>query len=144
VSNLRYLNAQGVKIINAHPLYCTYSAFNLCEYYDFIISEGYFNEVYWSAIQNIHSLNVFKLPTKLKATAMAELDKCINKYKVSGYDMSALVNIRSQLELTLNETKGYVTRLQFETWLHTIEVEQLTDKQYSFDQLWPGLIAEFP
>ena len=144
VSNLRYLNKQGAKIINAHPLYCTYSAFNLCEYYDFIISEGYFNEVYWSAIQNIHSLNVFKLPPKLKAAAMTELDKCISKYKDSGYDMSALVNIRSQLELTLNDTTGYVTRLQFEEWLHTIEVEQLTDKQYSFDQLWPGLIAEFP
>jgi MoaA/NifB/PqqE/SkfB family radical SAM enzyme len=142
VANLRYLHLQGPKLISAHPLYCTYSAFNLCEYYDFIESEGYFDGVYWTVLQNIHSLNVFKLPPKLKAAAMNELDKCIDKYK--NYDMSALVNIRSQLELTLNETKGYVTRLQFETWLHTIEVEQLTDKQYSFDQLWPGLIAEFP
>lgn len=144
VDNLRFLKSQGVKIINAHPLYCTYSAFNLCEYYNFIIGEGCFHEVYWTALQNIHSLNVFKLPPKLKAAAMAELDKCIDKYKDSGYDMSALVNIRSQLELTLNDKQGYVTRLQFETWLHSIEVEYLTDKQYSFDELWPGVLLEFP
>jgi sulfatase maturation enzyme AslB (radical SAM superfamily) len=144
VSNLRYLNSSGVKIINAHPLYCTYSAFNLCEYYDFIIAEGYFNEVYWSAIQNLHSLNVFKLPPNLKMKALQELDKCIDKYGPLGHDMSALENIRTELTQVLKATSGYVKRLEFTNWIHAIEVKYLNDKKYSFAELWPGLTEEFP
>lgn len=144
VANLRYLHSSGVKTINAHPLYCTYSAFNLCEYYDFIISEGYFNEVYWCAIQNIRSLNVFKLPPALKQRALDELDKCIGKYSNSGYDMSALVNIRSQLEDTLHETHGFVKRLEFTDWLQTLEVKYLNDKKYLFADLWPDVTEQFP
>lgn len=144
VSNLRYLKSQGVKIINGHPLYCTYSAFDLCNYYDFIIEEGYFNQVYWTALQNIHSLNVFKLPPALKSKAVDELNKCIETYQNSKYDMSALINIRAQLELTLDNKQGYVTRQQFDKWLHTVEVEQLKDKQYSFNDLWPDVVLGFP
>jgi MoaA/NifB/PqqE/SkfB family radical SAM enzyme len=144
VDNLRYLKKQGVPIINAHPLYCTYSAFDLCEYYDFIISEGYFNEVYWTALQNIYNLNVFKLPPALKSKAFDELNRCISKYENSGYDMSALISIRSQLELRLNDKTGYVTRPQLDEWLNTLEVKQLNDKKYLFADLWPEIVEQFP
>jgi sulfatase maturation enzyme AslB (radical SAM superfamily) len=145
VSNLRYLNDQGVKTINAHPLYCTYSAFNLCEYYDFIISEGYFNEVYWCAIQNIRSLNVFKLPDNFKHKALAELDKCISKYGASGYDMSALENIRDQLITTIGRTgdEWLVKKLEFTDWTHATEVKYLSDKKHSFNELWPDFLTEW-
>jgi MoaA/NifB/PqqE/SkfB family radical SAM enzyme len=145
VSNLRYLNAQGVKTINAHPLYCTYSAFNLCEYYDFVIGEGYFNEVYWCAIQNIRSLNVFKLPDNFKRKALAELDLCIAKYSSSGYDMSALENIRSQLIPTIGRTgdEWLIKKLEFTDWTHATEVKYLNDKKYSFNELWPDFLAEW-
>lgn len=145
VSNLRYLNKQGVKMINAHPLYCTYSAFNLCEYYDFIISEGYFNEVYWCAIQNIRSLNVFKLPDNFKHKALAELDKCIAKYGSSGYDMSALENIRDQLVTTIGRTgdEWLVKKLEFTNWTHATEVKYLSDKKHSFNELWPDFLTEW-
>ena len=145
VSNLRYLNSQGARIINAHPLYCTYSAFNLCEYYDFIISEGYFNEVYWCAIQNIRSLNVFKLPDNFKRKALAELDKCIAKYSDSGYDMLALENIRSQLITTIGRTgdEWLVKKKEFTDWTHATEVKYLNDKKYSFNELWPDFLTEW-
>lgn len=145
VSNLRYLKSNGIEFINAHPLYCAYSAFNLCEYYEFIISEGYFNNVYWTALQNIRSLNVFKLPDNYKRKALAELDKCIAKYGDSGYDMSALENIRSQLETTIGR-KGdewLIKKKEFLEWTNSIEVKYLNDKKYSFNELWPEFLAEW-
>ncbi len=145
VANLRYLHTEGPKLINAHPLYCTYSALNLCEYYDFIDSEGYFDEVYWTVLQNIRSLNVFKLPDNFKHKALAELDKCIAKYSGTKYDMSALENIRTQLITTIGR-KGdewLVKKKEFVEWTNSIEVKYLNDKKYSFNELWPEFLAEW-
>lgn len=145
VSNLRYLKAQGPKFINAHPLYCTYSALNLCEYYDFIIEEGIFNEVYWCAIQNIRSLNVFYLPNNFKQKALAELDRCLTKYGSLGHDMSALENIKEQLVASMGNTPDHlkVRRPEFEKWLDEIEVTYLNDKKYLLNDLWPEILAEW-
>lgn len=145
VANLRFLNSQGPKLINAHPLYCTYSALNLCEYYEFIIGEGYFDEVYWTVLQNIRSLNVFKLPDNFKHKALAELDRCITKYGGGKYDMTALENIRSQLITTIGRTgdEWLVKKKEFNEWKHTVEVKYLNDKKYSFDELWPDFLAEW-
>lgn len=145
VANLRYLHAEGPKLINAHPLYCTYSALNLCEYYDFIDGEGYFDEVYWTVLQNIRSLNVFKLPDNFKHKALAELDKCIARYTGSKYDMSALENIRSQLITTIGR-KGdewLIKKKEIVAWTESIEVKYLTDKKYSFNELWPEILTEW-
>lgn len=145
VSNLRYLKSHGVKIINAHPLYCTYSALNLCEYYDFIIEEGYFDEVYWCAIQNIRSLNVFNLPDNFKRKALAELDRCLEKYSNTGYDMLALENIKQQLVASIGNTPDHlkVRRAEFTQWIDDIEVKYLDDKKYSLNGLWPEILAEW-
>lgn len=145
VANLRYLKSNGIEYINAHPLYCVYSAFNLCEYYDFIIGEGYFHNVYWTALQNIRSLNVFKLPDNFKRKALVELDKCIAKYSDSGYDMSALENIRSQLVTTIGRTgdEWLIKKREFNSWTHDTEVKYLNDKKYSFNELWPDFLTEW-
>lgn len=145
VANLRYLHAEGPKLINAHPLYCTYSALNLCEYYDFIDGEGYFDEVYWTVLQNIRSLNVFKLPDNFKHKALAELDKCIARYTGSKYDMSALENIRSQLITTIGRTgdEWLIKKKEIVAWTESIEVKYLTDKKYSFNELWPEILTEW-
>lgn len=145
VSNLRYLNAQGPKRINAHPLYCTYSALNLCEYYDFIQDEGYFDGVYWCAIQNIRSLNVFNLPIHFKRKALDELDRCLAKYSDTRFDMEALKNIRDQLITSMSDTPEHlkVRKAEFDKWIEEVEVKYLTDKKHLFNELWPEILAEW-
>jgi hypothetical protein len=110
-----------------------------------LINEGYFDDVYWCAIQNIRSLNVFNLPVHFKRKALAELDKCIDKYGDSGYDMSALENIREQLITSIDSTPEHlkVRRVEFDKWIEEVEVKYLTDKKRLFNELWPEILAEW-
>jgi MoaA/NifB/PqqE/SkfB family radical SAM enzyme len=147
LNNLRYIKTFSPKNINAHPLYCAYSAFNLCEYYDFLMSEDIFDQAYWCLIQNIEGLNVFTLPDSLKVKAIDELDRCISKFKDTRFDMSALEEIRKNLHnsLLVNNTterpeavidKNYRSRTAFISWIHDLEHNQLTDKKHKFQDLW--------
>jgi radical SAM protein with 4Fe4S-binding SPASM domain len=152
-ANLQYVKDTNPKEINAHPLYCAYSAFDLCEYYDFLTSNDIFTQSYWCVIQNIPGLNVFTLPDGLKIKALDELDRCISKFKNTRFDMSALEEIRKNLYNSLITSRpdeapegiidaNYRDRTAFLMWIDTVEMQYLTDKKHSFEDLWPSLYAE--
>jgi MoaA/NifB/PqqE/SkfB family radical SAM enzyme len=140
-SNLKYLKENNVREINAHPMYCTYSAFNLCEFYDFIDQSNYFTNIYWCVIQNIKGINVFTLSKSLKQKAIDEISKCVEKYK-SKYDMSALINIKNSLLESLEKEYKKSDIEDFFDWLYKLENTQNVNKSYVFKDLWPEIYEE--
>jgi len=137
-SNIDFLKERKPDLIfNAHPLYCTYSAFNIVEYYDYVLGKG-FNGIYWCVIRNIDGLNVAKLPKRLQERAIKEIELCENQFKgSSGIDhltdiKEALINSLDNITMTDNK---------FATFTQDIE-KQLTGKEFRFSELWPKDILE--
>ena len=121
-------------IVNAHPLYCTYSAFNLEEFYEYILNEKFFKDITWFVIHNIEGLNVFKLSKSLREKAIKEIEKCEIKFKgVTGIDH--LTDIKNSLILSLNDTVTVETT--FNEFTSTIEAQ--LNKDIKFNELWPDL-----
>lgn len=153
--NLKYIKERKPDVtINAHPLYCTYSAFNLVEYYDYVLSNG-FNGIYWCIIQNIEGLNVLNLSNNLKIKAIDEIDQVRFKFpNASGVDH--LLDIKDKLKQSLDSKfvdakKHFNMRLgilpdmklvPFLRWTNEIENVYLTNKTKSFENLWPELYNE--
>jgi organic radical activating enzyme len=149
-SNIRYIKDSGeVQTLNAHPLYCSYSAFNLGEFYDYLLSTTDFNEAYWCVLHNTDGLNVFTLPSKMKEKAIRELERCIDNYKDTRFDMSALENIKNTLIENLNEDLNKTERQKEELQLQQItsvknfiewtkKIEEMhRNKTHTFCELWP-------
>lgn len=133
-NNLSYVRSKAPDVtINAHPLYCTYSAFNLVEYYEYVLGNSAFNEIYWCVIRNIDGLNVFKLPKNLKELAIKEIEKCEERFPgASGIDH--LTDIRKKLIDSLDDK--YKVETDFNKF--TAEIEKvLSNKEFSFNELWP-------
>lgn len=141
VSNLKYLKANYPKSMNAHPMYCSYSAFNLVEFYDFIIGSSLFNGVYWCAIQNIPGLDVYTLPNSLKQKAIDEIDRCCNKYPgAPGID--ALLNIKHGLTESMQVEHRVETPAEFIEWIRVLEQQHMPNYRHTFKDLWPDVAAE--
>ena len=157
--NLLHLENCGIKKINTHPVYCTYSAFSLMEYYDFITSRKVFNEIHWSVLNNIDGLNVFTLPGKMREKAIKEMENCINTYKdvnddgrtaaVTRFGTHELADIKDSLIKSLDDYNikspkeqqdEYLRREQskrtFIQWTATMQ-EQHKTKKNTFQELWP-------
>lgn len=136
IKNIEYVKTRNPSLtFNAHPLYCSYSAFNLVEFYDFITSNNNFTSVYWCVIQNIEGLNVFKLSKKLRLKAISEIEKCQAKYSTApGIDH--LIDIKNNLIISIDDNAN--KNLEFFKWTAKIE-RQLSNKMYSFTDLWPEL-----
>jgi len=140
--NLKFVKDQRNDItLNAHPLYCTYSAFSLVDYYDFVLSNG-FSDVYWCIIQNIEGLNVLNLSKDLKIKAVDEINRCQEKFseEFRNYDKSAgldhLIDIKEKLLASLDkESKNK----DFISWTNEIENKFLTNKKATFKELWPEI-----
>lgn len=121
--------------INAHPLYCLYSAFNLVEYYDFVLKDSTFDGVYWHVLQSIEGLNVFKLPHALKEKAILEIEKCESEFEnVSG--MNDLIELKTNLIESIDER--VTVKKNFSKFTQTTET-LLQDKKHTFEELWPDL-----
>lgn len=133
VKNLRYLRDNNVKLIDSHPLYCVYSAFNLIEYLEFIGEEGYFNKQYWQVLQNIPGLDVFQMAYPLKVKALAELEKCFNRFD-KHFDLSLLKLVYTGLEASV-EKQYYNSETAF-TWLNDLD-KSIPGQKESFIKLWP-------
>lgn len=152
--NLKYIKERRPNVIvNAHPLYCTYSAFNLVDYYDYVLENG-FKGIYWCVIQNIEGLNVLNLPTELKIKAIDEIDRVQAKYpNVSGIDH--LLDIKDKIRQSTNDKfveakERFNVRLglfpkkqdsEFLIWTDEIENRYLTNKEKSFQELWPEIYS---
>lgn len=150
LNNLEYLKVHG-KQVNAHPLYCAYSAFDLLELYDWYNDIDVFTGIYWCAIQNLPGQNVFTLPNDLKKRAITELENVILKYENSKYaeSIEALKEYHKTLTEDLNsynllndagkaqaDFKIERDKKIFLKWIDEIENNYLT-KEYTFKDLWP-------
>lgn len=150
LNNLEYLKLHK-KEVNAHPLYCAYSAFNLLELYDWYSEIDVFTGIYWCAIQNIVGQNVFTLPNELKNKAIKELEKVILKYENSKYAPSIeslkeyhktltgdinSYNLLNDVQRQEADFKIERDKKRFIKWIIEIEKVYLT-KSYTFKDLWP-------
>jgi len=133
LNNLRIVSKISKNGIGAQPVYCLYSAFNLDEFYDFIETEGYFNNVWWQNLTHPDVLDVFNLPKELKQIAVDEINRCIKKYKK--YDFSTLLNIRDSL--IQSEDKDLTKN--FLLYNENLEKNQLKNKKNTFKNLYPDL-----
>jgi len=132
--NVKYFNEMG-KPLEAHSLYSIYSAFNLVEFYDFILEHKFLN-IFWNLLESAgenSKASVFRLPKKLKDKAIQEIDRCTEKYKdeigihhLEGYKNNLVNQIdnESTTEYHLNEIKS-------------LEILQPYNK--TFSDVWPKL-----
>ena len=150
---LKSLNKQ----VNAHPLYCAYSAFNLVDLYDWLTETEIYDNVYWCAIQNLPGLNVFTMPVNLKVKALDELKHCISKYENTRFNES--IQSLKEYHKTLTESlsqrskmtgvelrnENFINerdRVSFLKWISQIE-NQYLQKTHKFEELWPEVYKEF-
>lgn len=134
VKNLRFLNKRN-RIIDSHPLYCLYSAFNLVEYFEFLGEEGYFHKQYWQVLQNIPGLDVFRLPYKMKVKAIKELETCFNRYE-NNFDLTLLKSVYSGLESSI-DNQYYDSKACF-TWLDDLD-KSIPGQRQAFIDNWQQL-----
>lgn len=137
--NLQILKENNVKLVNAHPLYCTYTAHNLQEYYEFISSQDLFDDVFWHPIQNIEGLNVFNMDNKFKERAVEEIDEILFYLVDENIRTEDLLSIRQKLEESVSYIPKVNGKEHFLSWTQDIEEKYLTDKKYRFKELWPDL-----
>lgn len=152
LKNLKYLKNLG-KEVNAHPLYCAYSAFNLVELYDWYNEIDVFYGIYWCAIQNLPGQNIFTLPVNLKIKALHELENVIEKYEGSRFNDSidSLKEYYKMLSENLRQRQNMEGQKRLEDdyriqedkkkfliWINEMENKFLT-KEYKFKELWPDV-----
>ena len=136
--NLQTLKKNNVKIVNAHPLYCTYTAHNLVEYYEYVLSQDLFDSVYWHAIQNIAGLDVFNMDKKFKERAILEIEKVDDLFHDQD-KTNDLITIKQNLIASLDQIPKINGKEHFLAWTLDIEEKYLVDKKYKFKELWPDL-----
>lgn len=140
LNNLEILKTKNPKRVNAHPLYCTYTALNLREYFDFILRSEIFFSVLWSAIQNIKGLNVYNLPNSFKEKAIQEIELAEIEYSSDKEKLGIdhLINIKNKLLESLNGKDTNDGLTEFFKWTDELENKFLTKKKCAKD-LWPNV-----
>ena len=138
VTNLRTIHSK-IKATSGCPdvlqIQCTYSiysAFNLCEFYEFVEAEGYFASPRWQLLTSPLGFSVYELSPKLKAKAIDELNNCIDTYG-DRFDMSELLSIRAVLREQL--TDG--SMLSFDDDIKYLNI-YIDGKGAEFKRLWPN------
>ena len=137
VANIDYYNnLNRQKNLTAHSLYSIYSAFNLTEFYDFVI-EKKFTEIRWNLLQSTgenSQANILKLPTRIKELAWNEIQNCIKKYPdAPGTDY--LLNYEKQLNSGIITTDSHISELILDE-ISKIE-RKIPSDVYKFSLLWP-------
>lgn len=143
-NNLKYLKENKAKMINAHPLYCTYTALNLVEYYNFLLESKLFTSVFWCAIQNIKGLNVNHMPHNFKEKAIREIESCETQFgniDPEHLGISHLTEIKNKLIDSLNDKEDRYGIEHFYYWTYEIENKFMT-KKHTAKELWPELYDE--
>lgn len=139
-NNLKFLKDHNPNRVNAHPLYCTYTAFDLREYCDFILKSEVFDGVYWCAIQNITGLNVHNLPNAFKEKAINEIERVESEYNQyrEKLGIDHLTEIKNKLLENLKERNSENGLEAFFKWTDEIENKFLIKKKCAKD-LWPNI-----
>lgn len=139
VKNIDYFNnfykEQKTKQLNAHSLYSIYSAFNLVEFYDFVIEKN-FGIVRWNLLQSTggsEHANVLKLPSKFRELAWNEIEKCRKKYP-DAPGMDNLLDYSEKLNSPVIATDLNYPEI-FLNEIHRIE-NKIPSDVYKFNLLW--------
>ena len=132
VDNVKYFNEMQ-RPLEAHSLYSIYSAFNLVEFYDFILEHN-FENIFWNLLENTGencNASVFRLPRALREKAIQEIDRCVEKYKGEiGID---------QLEIYKNNLINVTSPPATKYFLDEIKsLELLQPYNKTFSDIWPA------
>ena len=129
-SNLKELK-QHFKEIKAMPLYCIYSAFNLIEYYDFIVENDL--EIRWQKIEGPVELNVSLLPKEYREKAIKEINNVIKKYgDRTNLDIETLLSVKESLN---RDPTNIISLEKVKNFHNTLET-QYHIKKNKFMDLW--------
>jgi len=141
-NNLDYLVEKVENFaIDAHSLYSIYSAFNLVEFYEYILKKNVFRKVYWSLLQSSGagpSANVLFLNESLRSRAVVEIEKCENLFS-NAPGIEALSSIKNSLINQSNDKNNNLILCQ-----EILSVEKQLNKQpgKQFQDMWPDIYKE--
>ena len=125
--------------IEAHSLYSIYSAFNLTEFYEFILDKQ-FNEVYWNLLEssgNSVNVNVLNLSYKMRQKAIKEIEKCEKEFP-SAPGIKSLTSIKNTMIANLDQSTGIDQQVYND--IKDIE-SKLKNTSLVFENLWPNLFV---
>lgn len=134
--NVKYLHSRVEKKLEAHSLYSIYSAFNLIEFYEFVL-ENNFSEVHWHLLESSGAnskASVINLSLELKEMAIKEIEKCQKKYPTA----PGIEQLTAFKELFKSSTNDYSKTFMTEI----LKVELQLSKTVSFKDLWPEVYRE--
>ena len=138
-SNLDYLTEEVENFaIDAHSLYSIYSAFNLVEFYEYILEKKVFRLIYWNLLESSgenQSASVLFLTESLKLKAVAEIEKC-EKLFAGAPGIDSLVSIKHSLlnQITTKNNHSALIR-------EILSVEKQLNKQpgKQFQDIWSDI-----
>lgn len=140
-SNIDYIKSHRPEVdIDAHSLYSIYSAFNLLEFYEYIVSKGAFNNVLWNLLESSGSnehASVFKLSRPLKEMAVEEINRVVEKFP-DAPGVSDLINIRSTLNNNL-DSEMLPKNKKFIEEAVLVETQLKKEPGKCFKDLWKDL-----
>lgn len=142
--NLSYVRQEYPnKKLEAHSLYSIYSAFNLVEFYDFII-ENKFNDVFWNVLDSsgYNSLsNPVFLSDNLKDKAVDQIEIVLEKYPdAPGVDGLQQIkdNMKKRKKLFFKKIDNNANFLEEISVLETT----LNADDLKFSEIWQDLYLE--
>lgn len=141
-SNLDYLVEKVENFaIDAHSLYSIYSAFNLVEFYEYILKKNVFRKVYWNLLQSSGagpSANVLFLNESLRSKAVAEIEKCEILFR-GAPGIESLSSIKKSL---INQTNDKHNNSSLYREIVSVEMQLNKKTGSKFQDLWPELYIE--
>lgn len=140
INNVKYLHScRSDHRLEAHSLYSIYSAFNLVEFYNFIL-ENEFRDVYWNLLESSGEsayASVLNLSSNLRERAVREIEEVERQFP-HAHGVDQLRSFKTSLLLE----KSTATNKKFIIEHDTIENRYLINKEYRFKDLWPDIYNE--
>jgi organic radical activating enzyme len=136
-SNLSYLTDHVENFaIDAHSLYSIYSAFNLVEFYEYILEKKVFRLVYWNLLESSgenSSASMMLVDNPLKLKAIAEIEKCETLFH-GAPGIESLTSIKQSL---INQINIKNNNLSLRQEILSIETQLNKQPGKQFQDLWP-------
>lgn len=135
--NVKYIHeCRPDQRIEAHSLYSIYSAFNLVEFYEYIL-ENRFKDLFWNLLESSGEsqfASVLNLSPELREKAIKEIENVERQFP----DAPGLEWLRSfKIPLLANNEKNHNSKFIEE--FDKLENTYLTDKTLLFKDLWSDL-----
>jgi len=142
-NNLDYLTEQVENFaIDSHSLYSIYSAFNLIEFYEYVLEKKVFRTIYWSLLESSgenSSASMMLVDNVLKLKAIAEIEKCENLFPTAP-GIESLSNIKHSL---LNQNNTTNNNLSLKQEILSVEAQLNKQPGKQFQDLWPDIYKGF-